>query len=136
MVWVCVSASIRFWLLVLQFDVGAHRVDIQTDARFLEFGGLIVEALRERDTGIGGIACGQRAKNQQILIHDGVDHDFARGLFVGARLVGAFAADLVAANKREVQDGLRKRRAGFDELKRTGGCGFAAALRCFERCTG
>jgi hypothetical protein len=39
--------------LVLQFDVGSHGVNIQADARFLEFGGLVVKAMCKRDASTG-----------------------------------------------------------------------------------
>src|SRR5580692_4114812 len=102
--------------LVLQFDVGSHAINIQTDTSFLQFGCLFVESLCECDARFGGVARGQSAKNQEVLVHDGIYHDFARGLFVGPRLVGAFATDLVRANFREVQDGLRKSGSGVDYL--------------------
>src|ERR1700722_195016 len=102
--------------LVLQFDVGSYRVYVQTDSCFLQFPGLVVEPLRKRDTCLRGVAGSQSAKNEKVLVHGGVYHNFARGLFIGPRLVRAFAADLVRANFLEVQDGLRKRRAGLDDL--------------------
>jgi hypothetical protein len=62
--------------LVLQFDVGPHGINIQSDARFLKFGGLLVESLSERDTSISGVASCQGAKNEQVLVHNGGDHVF------------------------------------------------------------
>ena len=120
--------------LVLQFHVGAHRVYIQTDAGFLQFAGLLVQPLRQRDADVRGVARGQSAQNQQVLIHHRVYHDFARGLFVGARLVRAFAADLVSANLLEVQDGLRKSGTGFDDLEGAKPCAALGRVRCFGRC--
>ena len=105
---------------VLQLDIGSDRVDIQADSRFLEFGGLFVESLCKSDPRACGIAGGESAKNQQILIHHQVDHSLPRSLFVRARLACAFAADLVSANLREVQNCLRKSRTGFDYLKGAG----------------
>ncbi len=106
--------------LVLQFDVGAHRVNLQTDACFLKCGGLLVEALRQRDASIGGVTRGEGAKNEQILVNHGGDHIFASGQFVGTRPTGSFPADLVAADQREIEDGLRKGRPGLDDLIRPG----------------
>ena len=49
------------------------------------------------------------------------DHIFASGHLVGPRLTGSFPADLVAADQREIEDGLREGRPRFDDLKGTGG---------------
>src|SRR5580700_4983969 len=117
---------------VLQLDVGSDRVDIQTDSCFLEFGGLFVESLCKSDPRACGIARRESSKNQQVLIHDRVDHDLPRGLFVRARLAYVFPADLVSANQREVQNGLRKSWPRFNHLKGAGRRSLWSALNALK----
>ena len=119
MVWVWRFGVNQILAFVLQFDVGANGVNIQADAGFLQLGGLLVEALRESDAGIGGVAGGEGAEDEEVLVNDGGDDGFASGAFVGARLAGAFAADLVAADQGKIENGLRKSGTGFNDLKGT-----------------
>ena len=87
---------------VLEFDVGAHSVDIQSDAGFLKFGGLVVKALGEGDTRGGGIASGERTQNEEVLVDDGSDDDLAGSLLVGASFATAFLIDLIITDQREI----------------------------------
>jgi hypothetical protein len=47
------------------------------------------------------------------------DHIFASGHLVGPRLTGSFPADLVAADQREIEDGLREGRPRSNDVKGT-----------------
>lgn len=83
---------------VLQFHIGAHGVDIQSDAGFLKFRGLVVQSLGKRDARGCRITRGKRAKHLQVLIDDGIDHNLASRLFVGSRFTPSLLANLVTAN--------------------------------------
>jgi hypothetical protein len=125
----CVSQCFRVdqtLALVLQFDVGPHCVNTQSDASLLQLASLFVEPLCKCDTRAGGIARRHGPKNHQVLVHDRVDYDLARGLIVRASLARTLATDLVLANLREVDDGLRKSRTGFDNLE--GACSFPGMI--------
>ena len=53
--------------LALQFDVGAQHIDVQADSRFLQFDGLVVEALRKGNTRAGCFVIGHGAQDKKVL---------------------------------------------------------------------
>ena len=116
-VWVQRFGVDQILAFVLQFDVGADRVNTQTDACFLQFPGLLVEALGERDSGVRRRRAWPRALRIRRYWSMMAFTTISRAVFSSARACCVpSAADLVRANFLEVQDGLRNARAGLDDL--------------------
>ena len=113
-------------LLVLQFHVGAQSVDLQADAGLLQLLGLPEKPLGQRHAGFGRFIPRLRTKDQQILAHHGKRHRLASDALLGSRSPRPLLADLVTADLRQVEDGLRKCRSGFDILVRAGGQTFGS----------
>src|SRR5258708_4023147 len=105
-------------LFILQFDVGAQRVDSGAHALFLQVGCLIVERLRKVNARFGGFNVRHSAQGADILRNDKKNYLFAGRKAVGLAGIHTAASCLVALPEREIKYGRAERWPGGKNLVR------------------